>query len=96
MIRPPHDPHDLPRTTNPTWRSILVSYALVAAIPLLLWAISNPFAATVSLVGVAGLLIGGHHAYKLRRCFYQCQELRFRLGETAQITVAQLPTDETN
>lgn len=94
MFRPPHDPHDPPRITNPTWWSILVSYALVAAIPLLLWAITNPLAGTVSLVGVAGLIIGGRHAYRLRRCFYQCQELTFRLGETAQITVTQLPTDD--
>ena len=96
MFRPPHDPQDLPRITNPTWRSILVSYVLIAAVPLLLWVISNPLAGTITLVGVTALVIGGRHAYKLRRCFYHCQELTFRLGETAQITVTQLPTDDAN
>lgn len=94
MFRPPHGPQDPPQITNPTWRSILVSYALVTAIPLLLWAISNPLAGTLTLAGVAGFIISGRHVYRLRRCFYQCQELTFRLGETAQITVTQLPTDD--
>jgi hypothetical protein len=96
MFRPPHDPQDPPRITNPTWRSILVSYALVVTIPLLLWAVTNPLAGTVTLAGVVGLVIGGRHAYKLHRCFYHCQKLTFQLGETAQITVTQLPTDDAN
>lgn len=96
MFRSPRDPQDHARITNLTWRSILVSYALVATIPLLLWSTSNVLASTVTLAGVAGLIIGGRHAYKLRCCFYQCQELTFRLGETAQVTVTQLPTDDAN
>lgn len=96
MIQPQHDPRDRPLIEQPTWRSILVSYALVAAVPLLLWAISNLLAGTVTLVGVTALVIGGRHAYKLRRCFYRCQKLTFQLGEIAQITITQLPTDDAN
>ena len=96
MIQPPHDPRDPPLIDQPTWRSILVSYVLAAVVPLLLWAISNPLAGTVTVVGVTALVIGGRHAYKLRRCFYHCQKLTFQLGETAQITVTQLPTDDAN
>ena len=96
MIQPPHDPQDPSLIDQPTWRSIFVSYALVAAVPLLLWAISNPLAGTITLVSVTALVIGGRNAYKLRHCFYHCQKLTFQLGETAQITVTQLPTDDAN
>jgi len=95
MFRPPRDPQERPRVTNPTWRSILVSYALGAAIPLLLWAITSPLAGTASLVSIAGLVVGGLQAYKLHRCFHRCQEFTVQLGETAQITVTQLPANDT-
>lgn len=96
MIRPPHDPRDRSLIDQLTWRSVLVSYALVAAVPLLLWALSNPLPGIVTLGGVAVLVVGGRHAYELHRCFYHCQKLTFQFGETAQITVTQLPTDDAN
>lgn len=96
MIAPPLDPRDRPHIEQPTWRSILVSYALVAAFPLLLWGISQPLAGAVTLATLAGLFVGGRGVYKLTRCFYVCQEFTVDLGRTARITVAQIPTDEAN
>lgn len=96
MFRPSHDPSDPPLIEEPTWRGILVSYGFVATIPLLLWVISHPLTATVTLAGITALIFGGKHAYKLRRCFYHCQEFTFQVGETAQITVTQLPGDNAN
>ncbi|WP_227373662.1 hypothetical protein [Haladaptatus halobius] len=96
MFRPPLDPGDRPLIDQPTWRSIIVSYALMAAIPLLLWIVSQPLAGTVTLAGIAGLLVGGRRVYRLIRCFYDCQRFTFNLGGKAQITVAQIHADESN
>lgn len=96
MFRPPLDPRDRPLVEQPTWRSVLVSYAVVAAIPLLLWVVSRPLAGTVTLGAVAGLIVGGRRAYGLTRCFYDCQGFTFDLVGKAQITVARIPADEPN
>lgn len=94
MVRPPLDPRERPLAESLTWQSIAVSYALMAVIPLLLWAVSRPLAGSVLLVGAASLFIGGRRAYRLRRCFYDCQEFTFDVLGRARITVAQIPTAE--
>ncbi|WP_458208000.1 hypothetical protein [Haladaptatus sp. NG-SE-30] len=94
MFRPPLDPRDRPLIEHPTWRSVLVSYTLVAAIPILLWVVSQPLTGIVALASIAGLLTGGRRAYRLTRCFYDCQGFTFSVGGKAQITVSQIPTDE--
>lgn len=96
MHRPPLDPRDRPLIETPTWRNVLVSYAMVAAIPLLLWVVSQPLVGSVTLAAVVGLLVGGRRAYRLTRCFYDCQGFTFDLGGKAQITVTQIPIDEAN
>ncbi|WP_433630187.1 hypothetical protein [Halomicrococcus sp. NG-SE-24] len=69
---------------------------MVAAIPLLLWVVSQPLVGSVTLAAVVGLLVGGRRAYRLTRCFYDCQGFTFDLGGKAQITVTQIPIDEAN
>lgn len=96
MFRPPLKPRERPLIDQPTWQSIVVSYALVAVIPLLLWVVSYPRTGTVTLAGIAGLLIGGQRAYRLIRCFYDCQGFTFDLLGRARITVTQIPTTEAN
>jgi len=96
MSRPPLDPRDRPPIESPTWQSVLLSYGLVAVIPLLLWVVSQPVAGIVTLGGIAGLFIGGRRAYRLIRCFYNCQEFTFDLLGRARITVAQIPATEAN
>lgn len=94
MRAPPLDPRDRPFVEQPTWRGILVSYALVAAVPLLLWVSSHQLAGAVTLALLAGLFVGGRGVFMLTRCFHVCQEFTVDLGGTAWITVAQIPTDE--
>lgn len=96
MVRPPLDPQDPPLIESPKWRSVFASYALMAAIPLLLWIVSQPVAGTVTLAGIASLFIGGRRANRLVRCFYDCQRLTFDLLGRAQITITQIPTEKTN
>ena len=96
MFRPLFDPRDRLLIDQPTWRSVLVSYALVAAIPVLLWIVSRPLAGTVILASIAVLFVGGRRVYRLIRCFYDCQGFTFDLVGKAQITVTQIPTDEAN
>lgn len=94
MFRPPIDPRDRPLVEPPTWRSIVVSYALVAVVLLLLWVVSYPRAGAVILAGIAGLFIGGRRAYRLIRCCYNCEEFSFDLFGRARITVSQTSANE--
>lgn len=96
MFRPPFDPRDRPLIDRPTWRSVLVSYATMAVVPLLLWAVSRPLEGTVTLVGIAVLCVGGRRVHRLRRCFYECQKLTFDVAGKAQITITQISADEAN
>jgi len=96
MFRPPLDPRDRPLTDEPTRRNVVVSYALVAAVPLLLWAVSYPLASVVAFGTIAGLFTGGRRAYRLIRCFHDCQRFAFDLGGTARITVTNIRVDDAN
>ncbi|MFT4885218.1 MAG: hypothetical protein ACI8U4_002740 [Natronomonas sp.] len=94
MYQPPLDPRPDSVATAPTWRALLVRYAVVAAVPILLWAISQPVTAVLALGAIAALSIGARRGYGLVRCFYDCQAMIFDLGGVARITVRQTPTDD--
>lgn len=96
MLIPPLDPGDVPIVEQPSWRSLLVSYALVAAVPLLLWVVAHPVGGIVAAAGIAGLFVGGRRAYRLVHCFAECGGFSFQLGSIARITVSQLASDEAN
>lgn len=93
---PPPDPRGRPVHKHPTWRSVLVSYALVAAIPLLLWVVSRPLAGTAAIAAVVGLSIGARRAYRLIRCVRDCQGLAFDLVGRVRITITRPPADGSN
>lgn len=93
MYQPPFDPRPSSAADAPTWRAILVRYAVVAAIPMLLWIISQPVTGILTLAAVAGMGIGARRGYGLVRCFYDCQAMVFDLGGTVRITIRQAPTD---
>jgi len=95
MFRPPLDPRDRPLVDQPTWRGVLASYGAIAAVPFLLWFLSSPLAGTAVLAGLFGATALGRSVYRLGRCFRSCRRIVFELGETARITVRQLPADET-
>ena len=94
MYRPPSDPRDRPRIERPTWQQVLLSYAMVAALPVLLWVASEPLVGTAAIATAGGLFVGGRRAHALVRCFDDCEEFAFDLGGRARVTVRQLPADE--
>lgn len=94
MKRLPPDPRYAPSNEPLTWERVLVSYAMMAAIPLLLWVVSRPLAGTVVLASAGGLLVGARRASRLVRCFHRCRGFAFDLGERVRITVAPVPCDD--
>lgn len=57
MYQPISNPEYLPPFEQPTWRGIATSYLLVALIPLLLWALSDPLNGLFTLTIGASLLV---------------------------------------
>lgn len=92
MSKPLPDPHNHTIFSQTTWRGIFTLSAMVAAVPLLLWGVSQPLAGVSVLVTTGGLFITVRHARRLVRCFYDCQGLEFNLGGRVWITIAQTPT----
>ena len=91
MYIPPIDPRDHAATRQPTWRNVLVAYALLAAVALSLWVVSNPVAGAVLVVAIAGLAVGGHRAVELGRCLVECREFAVDLVGDVRVTVTKNP-----
>jgi xanthosine utilization system XapX-like protein len=70
-----------------------VSYALAAAIPLSLWAISRPLPGAVAVVAVGGLFVAARRVRRLVRCLRDCRGFAVDLFGSVRITVAQVPVD---
>lgn len=96
MQRLPPDPRYYPPNDRLTWQTVLVSYTMLAAIPLLLWVVSYPLVGSAVLAAVVGLFIVARRASELVRCFYECQRFTFDLGRTVQITVTRCTVDDPN
>lgn len=80
MVSPPLDPRHRSATIQHGPQSLLVSYAMVIAVPLLLWVVANPLPRTVFLAVFASVSIGGFRAYRMIRCFYNCGGFVLDLG----------------
>lgn len=96
MYRPPPDPRDHPAPQVPTWRGVLVSYVMAAAIPLLFWVVSQPLAGTVVLAAIVGLFISARRGLRLARCFYDCGGFAFNLGGKVQVCIIQPSVNDSN
>lgn len=94
MILPPIDPRYRPAPTQPTWRNILVSYAILASVPALLWVVSQPSTRIAGVVAVVGLALVARRLHRLIRCFYDCQGFAFDLGQRVRITITQPQSSE--
>jgi len=94
MARRPPDPRLRSRPKNPTWRNVLASYALVAAIPVLLWVASNPLAGGIGLAAVLVLRAGARRGADLVRCLRDCGGFAIDLGENVRISVTRPPANE--
>lgn len=94
MREPRRDPRRRPVPDRLTWDKVLASYGLIAAIALVLWAVSNPLAGSLAFGTIAGLLYGARRTAPLVRCFYNCRRLAFDVGDRARITIERPPVDE--
>jgi|GEM_PF-1019363 Flp pilus assembly protein TadB len=87
MYEPPSDPSARTGSERLTWRRVAVSYAMMAAVPVLLWAASDPLAAGVAVAGGAGAVVATRHARQLARCVEECRGLAVDLPGTVDVTV---------
>ena len=94
MYRSPMEPPEGPLPRPPNERGLLVGYAMVAAIPLSLWAASSPLAGAVVLGALYGLVVAGRRASRLVRCFHDCGGFHVDLGGRLRIAVCD-PSVET-
>ncbi|WP_158059261.1 hypothetical protein [Halorussus halophilus] len=96
MSKPPIGPRSYPKYDDPTWQNILVTYALVGAIPIALWIFSQPITGIVVLTTSIALFFSARGAHRLTRCYYECQQLAFEIAGKTRITVTQLPSNDPN
>lgn len=89
MLRPPTDPRYRPAPSEPTWQNVLVGYAMIAAVPALLWVASQPSTRLVAVAAVVGLALVARHLLRLVRCFDDCRGFAFDLGQRIRITITQ-------
>lgn len=94
MRDPNRDPRRRPALDEPTWDHVLVSYAMVAAIPVVLWTLANPAIGLVTIGAIASLALGARKAAGVVRCFYECRRLAFDVGDVARITVCRRAAEE--
>ena len=88
------DPRQYPPTEEPTWKGILISYAMIVAVPFILWVVSQPLVGTAVLAGIVSLAIGLRRGYRLAHCFSHCERIVIDLGEAARITITHPPIDD--
>lgn len=105
MYRPPSDPGAPPARRrsdsstrpaphrwaweDPSRRDLLVTYALLAAVPLSLWAVAHPTAGALAVATVAGLVTVGRRAAAVARCLATCRQLTFDLAGDIRVTVTR-------
>lgn len=93
MYVPPTDPRDRPATKQPTWRNVLESYALIAAVAAALWLFSNPVTGAVLLTAIAGLALAGRRAVTLARCARNCRRFAVDLLGDVRLTITKSATE---
>ncbi|WP_135828279.1 hypothetical protein [Halorussus halobius] len=96
MSRPPLDPRYRSALTNPTWRHVLASYAMMVGVPVLVWAASRPLAGVAVVAALVGTAAGTRRASGLVQCFRNCEGFAFDVGDTARVTVTRSPVDDPN
>jgi hypothetical protein len=89
MSRPPVDPRDRPLPPRDLSGSILVSWAMVATVFLLVWAVSYPVLGALALVALVGLVAVRRRVRWLARCVAECRQLTIPLGRHGHITIGR-------
>jgi len=85
----PSDPRTPTVRDEYTWKSILLAYAALGAVPLLLWTLHRPLAGVLAITALAGLVAAGRPAARLARCFRNCGGFAVDLGDRVRISVSQ-------
>lgn len=83
------DPRRSRRRPEPTWGGIVAAYAIVAAVPLLLWVATRPVAGAAALAAAGGLAVGTRRLLRLRRCLNDCGGFAVDLVGDVQVRVTR-------
>lgn len=93
MFEPPSDlPTDTraePPASQPRPRGILVGYAVMAAVPLVLWGIANPLAAAVAVAALAGSYAAKDPALAAARCLARCRTITVGLDGWVEVRITR-------
>lgn len=93
MHVPPTDPRHRPSPPDPSWSDLAISYLLIPAVPVLLWAVSNPWYSVAVLVGVVGLRVAVRRlAIRLRHLAEQ-RTVKIQVGRSLRITITDVAAD---
>lgn len=93
MQRRPPGPRRRTAVDQPTWRAIFASYALVAALFLAMWTVSNPVAGAIAFTGFVGLAVGLRRVAELARCFHECGGFTVDLAGKARVAICRPDLD---
>jgi hypothetical protein len=94
MKRVPPEVPTRPLDERLTWRSILVSYAMMAAVPLLLWVAGRPLLRATAVAAVVGAFLAVRRGAALKRCFYECGGFAFDLGGRVRVQISRPRADD--
>ena len=83
------DPRRSRRRPDPTWSGIVAAYAIVAAVPLLLWVATRPVVGATALAAAGGLVVGARRLLRLRRCLNECGGFVFDLAGDVRVCVTR-------
>jgi hypothetical protein len=67
---------------------------MVAAIPFLLWAVSAPLVAALTVVAGAGLVLAVRRVVWLATCLRHCRSLTVHLGRDVHLVVGEPCVDD--
>lgn len=93
MYLPPNSPRDPPFRHNPSWSDVATGFAVLLAIPVLLWIASYPIVGSATVIGLFGLRAAVRRARaRIERLYEQCCVV-FRVGENIRITISRNATE---
>lgn len=93
MYRGQRDTRYTKEPNDPSWRTLAVCYALMAATLLALWSTTNPLAGAAVLTSAAVLLVGTRKAVPLVRCLADCGGFVLDVTDDLQICVVRPSAD---
>lgn len=93
MHVPPTHPRYRPSPTNPSWSDLATIYSLLPAVPVLLWAVSNPWYGVAILVGTGGLRLAFRQLTSRLVDRAERRTILIRFGRFLHITITDPTAD---